>query len=303
MKIKMPEIKNEMGSTVAALNKERQLLRKADSIFVSSFKLRLSPNPQVQKYELEVLLKTARSNPRYQSNAANYQFKLKSDSQGQYITLKQQGWWSSFKGMFGWGREAREKQRTDAMDLINLKLGRYIGPTGTDGDYLDLRQNDRLNFANAKSYQTNVFESMGLGPSAQGANSETTNSEAENWEDLMGESPGSSAYIKEDARATLRSQEHIVERDPSGEPPAQQTQFVMPTAVDGGAPRNNSLFEEPLLGSDPFEQQPVGSPESPSEQIGKDSHGSGVNLFQKFITDQLVADKLFDAPYGSDIYN
>jgi hypothetical protein len=322
MKIKMPAITNQVGSTVAVVKKERQLLRKADSIFVSSFKLRLSPDANVQKYELGVLLKTARGNPRYQSNAANYQFKLKSDRQGQYLTLKQQGWWSSFKGLLGMGREVREQQRTAAMNLINSRLGIITRPTNSDGHRMDMAPNDRLNFANAKSYQVNVFEDMNLGlPRAQDLNKKDTNSEDTNSEDMNSEDtnlrPGArgknrttptmnelangglSYIMEEEAPVAHQSYEHVNDVSVGDDGPSHLKggQRNLPESDkasngDGGGGGSYALDPKLSVGIDEFGQL-GGSPSSAPDQSFVGSIGSDKkDYLGHFLRAQLV-DQLY----------
>ncbi len=91
-------------------------LRRAQT--ASSFSLRLNAEGKLDQRAFSELLTAARVSSAYKANQQHYQFKLKSDGSGHYLTLKQQGLWSRFKGVFGWGRETRERQRADAELLI-----------------------------------------------------------------------------------------------------------------------------------------------------------------------------------------
>lgn len=294
MKINMPAVTEKTGSTADSVQYETALLEKAKSTSVSSFKLRLSRDPDVQRYELGVLLRAARDNPRYQSHAANYQFKLKSDSQGQYLTLKQQGWWSSFKGMVGWGRQVREQQRTDAMDLINSRLRFHVAPTDADENPILLGPKDRLNFVNAKSYQVNVFAATS---SSRGV--ESTKKELKTFDDLFEEEklPGSSAFIKSDeAPASANSWSPVPDNLEVHNPP-QETHFGQP--FKRGAPVGESGDKrDPSLDINEFLHQRVGLPPSPPQKRDDGSILSGsIKGLQRFYNDSLVQ-RLFDSPIG-----
>jgi hypothetical protein len=287
MKIQMP------ANVAVSVPTESRLLNKAQSVFVSSFKLRLSPDVNAQKYELSVLLATARSSPRYRSNAANYQFKLKSDSQGQYVTLKQQGWWSSFKGMLGWGREVREQQRTAARDLINSRLGIFTQPRDSEGADVVMKPNDRLNFANAKSYQVNVFEDTNLRRGDQGSNSEIPH-----MEDLMGELGGSSAYVRQEEEPAAAKSYEVIDQDPSGPTRAPMIESERSKAGNGGVAGEYALAPGQSVGIDEFNHL-AGSHSSSPDKSSVGSIGSDNNKFLlNFMRDQL-AQQLYGSPHLS----
>ena len=125
----------------------------------SEFTLRVGADGKVTSLELSRMLSTARASKSYKNNSDKFQFKLKSDNKGQYLTLKQQGAWSSFKGWLGAGRAEREQQRADAKNLINATLvsGR------SDKSYFN---KDLLTFNQAQKYQVSVMTTSSLAPEA-----------------------------------------------------------------------------------------------------------------------------------------
>lgn len=125
----------------------------------SEFTLRVGADGKVTSLEISRMLNTARASKSYKNNSDKFQFKLKSDNNGQYLTLKQQGAWSSFKGWLGVGRAEREQQRADAKNLINatLDLGQPDKAYSTK---------DLLKFNQAQKYQVSVMTTSSLAPKA-----------------------------------------------------------------------------------------------------------------------------------------
>jgi hypothetical protein len=96
------------------------------AIAASSFKLRLDQPGQLSPIDVVRLLQHARASRDYQAHGENYQLRLKTDQQGEYLSLKKQGLWSRFLGAFGVGHERRVQERAAAINLIN----RTLEPTG-----------------------------------------------------------------------------------------------------------------------------------------------------------------------------
>jgi hypothetical protein len=145
----------DSGATAALELKEAQM-----AVNASSFKLRVTGG-KVTSQEISHMLTLARTSKHYKNNAADYQFKLKSDSKGQYLTLKQQGSWSSFKGLFGWGRDSREQQRAEAKNIINSALTlREMPSEGFQDDKYDAKLTHSL----AKDYQLSMMNTSAISP-------------------------------------------------------------------------------------------------------------------------------------------
>lgn len=137
-----------------ARNAEMAELKKAKK--ESEFRLRLDANGQIDKDALNRLLLVVRASKSYKKHFEDFQFKVKSDSRGQFLSLKRQGLWSSFKGLFGIGREQRERQRDHAAGLINAALGHKTFDSGED--------TKRMTFATAKEYQLATMMRRGFVP-------------------------------------------------------------------------------------------------------------------------------------------
>ena len=143
----------------------------------SEFKLRIIAG-KTSREDLAALLEAARGSRHYQAHRGNYQFRLKSDSEGnQTLSLKEQGLWSRFKGVFGLGAERREQERTDALRYIESLVGvggekaldaldsmsRYkqFGALG-DQSVVDHVQtfggNPKMTFQSAKAFQEGLLQ-------------------------------------------------------------------------------------------------------------------------------------------------
>lgn len=89
----------------------------------SEFKLRVIDGKTTRE-DLTAFLGVVRRSKTYQKYSDNYQFRLQSDDQGnQYLTLKQQGLWSRFKGFFRIESERRGHERATAIRQINDIMG------------------------------------------------------------------------------------------------------------------------------------------------------------------------------------
>lgn len=126
----------------------------------SEFKLRVVDG-KVTVEELTHMLTLARGSKSYKKNAENFQFKLKSDSKGQYLMLKQQGLWSNLKGYFGKGHEAREKERAAAKNFINNLLKDSQLP---DKAYTDKKYDNQISLKQAKEYQLSMMNTSSISP-------------------------------------------------------------------------------------------------------------------------------------------
>jgi hypothetical protein len=153
------EIKNtrNLGLLDAAEIELKETNRAANA---SEFKLRVVDGKVTEK-EISHMLTLARVSKNYKNNAANYQFKLKSDGNGQYLTLKQQGAWSSFKGLFGVGHTAREKERAAAKNLINGALRMNHRP---EKSYQSDKYDNQISHKQAKKYQVSLMNTSGISP-------------------------------------------------------------------------------------------------------------------------------------------
>ena len=167
----------------------------------SEFTLRVGAGGKVTSLEISRMLNTARASKSYKNNSDKFQFKLKSDNNGQYLTLKQQGAWSSFKGWLGVGRAEREQQRADAKNLINatLDLGR------PDKAYLN---KDLLTFNQAQKYQVSVMTTSSLAPKTSRVDDQNKSAEVTMemlrdgnayGDELMGDNGKSFEHLGEDA--------------------------------------------------------------------------------------------------------
>ena len=145
----------------------------------SSFSLRLNAEGKLDKHAFSQLLTAARASNAYKANQQHYQFKLKSDNSGHYLTLKQQGLWSRFKGVFGWGRETRERQRADAGYLIRGYSVSKINQARQQGQITD-----GMSFSDAKADQRTIMDVMG--PKRHRQAGSQSSSEAPDFEKLMG---------------------------------------------------------------------------------------------------------------------
>jgi hypothetical protein len=146
----------------------------------SSFSLRLTEEGKLDKYAFSQLLAAARASNAYQANQQHYQFKLKSDSNGHYLTLKQQGLWSRFKGVFAWGRETRERQRADAKRLIEGMSVFEINQARQQG-----RITGGTSFSQAKADQVAIMNTME--PTRHRQARSQSSSEEYDFEKLMGD--------------------------------------------------------------------------------------------------------------------
>ena len=169
----------------------------------SSFYLRLNAEGKLDKHAFSELLAAARASNAYKANQQHYQFKLKSDGIGHYLTLKQQGLWSRFKGVFGWGREARERQRADAEHLIDGGSLSEINQARQQG--LDT---GRTRFSDAKTAQRAIMDERG--PSRNRQARSQSSSEKPDFEKLM-DGTGTRLSDEQDARIT----EHVISGEQS----------------------------------------------------------------------------------------
>lgn len=145
----------------------------------SSFSLRLNAEGKLDKHAFSELLAAARASNAYKANQQHYQFKLKSDSNGYTLTLKQQGLWSRFKGVFGWGRETRERQRADAKRLIE---GMSVFEINQARKHRQIT--DGTSFSQAKADQRVIMGAMGSTRHRQTGSQ--SSSEEYDFEKLMG---------------------------------------------------------------------------------------------------------------------
>lgn len=145
----------------------------------SSFSLRLNAEGKLDKHAFSQLLTAARASNAYKANQQHYQFKLKSDNRGHYLTLKQQGLWSRFKGVFGWGRETRERQRADAQHLIRGSSLSEINQARQQGLITG-----GTSFSEAKAAQRTIMDAMG--PTRHRQAGSQSSSEEYDFEKLMG---------------------------------------------------------------------------------------------------------------------
>lgn len=248
----------------------------------SSFYLRLNAEGKLDKHAFSQLLTAARASNAYQANQQHYQFKLKSDGSGHYLTLKRQGLWSRFKGVFGWGRETRERQRADAEHLIRGSSLSEINQARQQG--LDT---GRTRFSDAKAAQRAIMDERG--PSRNRQAGSQSSSEKPDFEQLM-DGTGARLSDEQDARIT----EHVISGEQShgnqsehrranaqsspaekyaaqvsqsenrqsdyGQIGQQQDSFIVAPNDDNVSERSTlyrpGLFQNhPQLGDDDFEQQ------------------------------------------------
>ena len=169
----MPSINVATNASLQKLQpNEKQLFEKnqiSQSVSASKFKLRLDNAGQLTVIDVTRLLQHARISRDYKAHGNNYELKLKTDQQGQYLTFKQQGLWSRFKGVFGIGHETRTQQRAAAMNLINRTFEQkgFSFPTkGTEAanneQKLDWVNEKAVSFAEAKTYQRKLMNAAGI---------------------------------------------------------------------------------------------------------------------------------------------
>ena len=119
----------------------------------TEFQLRIIDG-KTSKEDIKFFLDAVRSSKTYQKHEDNYQFRVKADSQGnQFLTLKQQGLWSRFLGVFGVGSDRRGQERADAIRQIDRLMGApadIIRAKGENRESVDslLRQSQRSNGGN-----------------------------------------------------------------------------------------------------------------------------------------------------------
>jgi hypothetical protein len=154
---------------------------KTNAVNASVIKLRVGNDGKVTTHEIVRMIAAARQSKAYQQNYENFQFKLKSDGQGQYLTLKQQGAWSNFKGIFGWGHTAREKERANAKDLINKTIGSHDMPE------MNYKDKGILTNQEAKVYQQSLMNRFGIDPSVKPSSqvTEPENNKKLSYSDLV----------------------------------------------------------------------------------------------------------------------
>lgn len=158
------EIKNTSGlaSDVAA-KREFAEIKTAEN--AKSFKLRLENDGQIDRGAFKRMLTAARVSKAYKNNFDKYQFTIKSDRNGQYLSLKQQGLWSRFKGLFGIGSTARQEQRAQARNVIEsaLKFSERVYLTGQNPEGAG-PLDTRLTKAQAMEFQSRMMNESGISP-------------------------------------------------------------------------------------------------------------------------------------------
>lgn len=177
-------------------------LRRAQT--ASSFSLRLNAEGKLDQRAFSELLTAARVSSAYKANQQHYQFKLKSDGSGHYLTLKQQGLWSRFKGVFGWGRETRERQRADAEHLIRGMSLSEINQARQQGQITD-----RTRFSDAKAAQQTIMAERGPRSRHRQAGSQSS-SEKLDFEQLMG-----GTVVQQSDEQEARITQHVISGEQS----------------------------------------------------------------------------------------
>ncbi len=236
------EIKNTRNlNSGAALKIEAQETKQAKN--ASSFTLRVVDG-KVTAEEINHMLTLARGSTAYKSNAAKYQFKLKSDSNGQYLTLKQQGAWSNFKGLLGIGHKAREQERAAAKNLINKSLASVDLPSKS---YNAEKYGDRLPLSKSQKYQLSMMNTSSLSPvvrhqlEAVGVSKEVASAQKKQRQDSdiisFSKLAGEQAYVSDDVEANRPSYQVYDPSEDNAQPHRVQQQA--PVHV---APSHNSLI-------------------------------------------------------------
>lgn len=124
----------------------------------SEFSLRIQEG-KTSREDLATLLTAARASKSYQKNHENYQFRLKTGSDGsQLLSLKEQGLWSRFKGIFGWGSERRAQERSDAVRYIDS----LISKNGDRVEGADYKKFDAIGDHSVLSHTQNTLSGAKL---------------------------------------------------------------------------------------------------------------------------------------------
>ncbi len=183
---------------------EIELAQRQRAETASSFSLRLNAEGKLDKHAFSELLAAARASNTYRANLQHYQFKLKSDGSGHYLTLKQQGLWSRFKGVFGWGRETRERQRADAQLLIRGRSLSEINQARQQGQITD-----RTRFSDAKTDQQKIMADGEPRSRHRRAGSQSS-SEKLDFEQLMG-----GTVVQQSEEQEARITQHVISGEQS----------------------------------------------------------------------------------------
>lgn len=245
------EIKNTRNlNPGAALKIEAKETKQAKN--ASSFTLRVTDGKVTAK-EISHMLTLARVSTAYKNNAAKYQFKLKSDSNGQYLTLKQQGAWSNFKGLLGIGHKAREQERAAAKNLINQSLSSRELPSKT---YNVDKYDERLPLSKSQNYQLSMmntsllspvarFELDAVGISKQAASTQQ-NQRQDSEEITFSKLAGEQAYVSDDVEANRPSyQAYDPNEDNAQSAPAVPQQPLNAAPAHSSLMRNTEQIEDP----------------------------------------------------------
>ena len=231
----------------------------------SEFTLRVGADGKVTSFELSRMLTTARASKSYKNNSDKFQFKLKSDNNGQYLTLKQQGAWSSFKGWLGVGRAEREQQRADAKDLINATLvsGR------PDKSYSD---KDLLKFNQAQKYQVSVMTTSSLAPEASRVDDQKKSAEV-----TMEMLRDGNAYVSDLVDDNKKSFEHLGQDESK-------------SVVDKNASKNADFINNEKHNSymRPETKEYVSSKQLDNDLISENSHDSANPHSSIFANEQFT---------------
>lgn len=154
----------EFNNNYRAQDRNR-MMRQAEG--ATGFKLRLTSSGTLNKQSLSAFLDAAKLSTHYKQHESRYQFKLKSDNQGHYLTLKEQGLWSRLKGLVGWGRQERETQRMQAAQFIMANSRSMDMPIGEISGSLRHSMLDgvasgatRMTFEQAKIHRAELFNRL-----------------------------------------------------------------------------------------------------------------------------------------------
>jgi hypothetical protein len=125
-----------------------------------SFTLTVTGNPpKVSTDEIRRMLSSARGSNSYKANFHKYQFKLN----GQELTLKQQGLFSRFKGIFSIRTAVREARRADAAKLIGDAFEREDKKLGAEEKIFE----DRMTNSESIKFQRDVMNHSDVSPIAR----------------------------------------------------------------------------------------------------------------------------------------
>lgn len=158
------EIKNTSGlaSNVAGKQELKEIKTAKNA---KSFTLRLENDGRIDRETFKRLLTAARVSKAYKNNFDKYQFTIKSDRNGQYLSLKRQGLWSRFKGLIGFGSTERQEQRAQARNVIEsaLKFSERVYLRGQPDEGIS-PLDTRLTKAQAVEFQAKLMNESSISP-------------------------------------------------------------------------------------------------------------------------------------------